>query len=148
MQRNKFVLLFAVMIIVLSSCHREGTRYHDTQAQFANDPNFRLGKWYSVADVGMTLPSYDARLDTIWFINDTTAGWTGFGGHPYSFFKTYVDPENLYNLIYVAPNVDDPNKLDTVGHQFGFTRTGDTLTIFWNFNTIPPQTESYVKKQN
>jgi hypothetical protein len=132
-------------LLVLSSCHREQT-YFDTQTQFAEDLNYRLGKWYSVTDSGTTSQSRNTNLDTIWFINDTLAGWTGFGGNPYSFFKTYISPKSIYNMVYIAPDQITTGKMDTCVHQFGFS--GDTLTLFWNFTTSPPQVERYVKKIN
>lgn len=128
----------------LAACHHDKT-YPDTQNRFAYDPNYRIGKWYSVSDVGMTLSSYNARLDTIWFINDSLAGWTGFKSnqHEYVYWKTYVDPKSIYNLIYLAPDLSDTTQTDTISHQFGFN--GDTMTIYWNFWTTPPQTERYLK---
>jgi hypothetical protein len=139
-------IIFLILLIGLISCkHDKG--YPNTQSQFAYDPNYRIGKWYSISDVGITLPSYNARLDTVWFISDTLAGWTGFktDQHQYVFWKTYIDPKSIYNLIYLAPDYMDTTKIDTISHQFGFNE--DTMTIYWNFWTTPPQTERYLKKK-
>lgn len=147
---SKIIIAFLMLgLVVIEACHHDEVKqYPNKQNEFAYDPNYRYGKWYSISDVGMTLPTYNARLDTIWFINDTLAGWTGFGGHPYVFWKTYIDPTSIYNLVYLAPNWDDSTKTDTVVHQFGFSPKGDTLTIWWDFTRQPPLTESYLKKKN
>ena len=143
------LFLFCLLVLGLYSCHKS-PQYIGTQNRFAYDPSYRIGKWYSISDVGITLPTYNARLDTIWFINDTLAGWTGFRSdqHQYVFWKTYLDPQSIYNIIYLAPGNPDTTKTDTVKHQFGFTATGDTMTIFWDDWTTPPQTERYLKKKN
>jgi len=136
------VAVIAIAAIVFS-CHK-GPQYPNTQTQFAEDPSFRLGKWYSVTDSGTTVLSNNTNLDTIWFINDTLAGWTDCGGNPYAFFKTYVSPQSIYNLVVIAidRNTGQP---DTSMRQFGFTPTGDTLGIYWNLGFGTFALEQYVK---
>ena len=138
------VIVGFLFVLVSGSCHRENP-YPNLQTQFVKDLGFRLGKWYSITDSGTTSQTHNTSLDTIWFVNDTLAGWTGFGGHPYVFYKTYFDPKSIYNIIYIAPDPIISRKMDTCMHQYGFTHTGDTLTIYWNFTTNPPQVERYLK---
>jgi len=144
------ICLMLILTIISTGCHHELT-YRDTQNRFAYDPSFRLGKWYSISDTtGDSQMGINSLLDTIWFINDTLAGWTGFipyQPHEYAFFKTYIEPKSITNLIYIAPNVSIPGKMDTDVHQFGFTPIGDTLTIYWDFTRSPPLVEQYLKKK-
>jgi hypothetical protein len=143
MKKINLPLLLSLFVFI-QSCHH-GPTYANTQIQFAENPGFRIGKWYSVTDSGTTSQSRNTNLDTIWFISDTLAGWTGFGGNPYSFFKTYVSMQNIYNIVYIAPNPSILGKMDTDIHRFAFTPTRDTLAIWWDDFTDPPQVERYVK---
>ncbi len=144
MKRIRIIVMTLIVIFGLAACHHE-KGYTNTQSRFVYDNSFRLGKWYSITDSGTTSQTHNTSLDTIWFINDTLAGWTGFGGNPYSYFKTYIDPKSIYNLVYLVPDPNDYTRFDTAIHQFGFTPTGDTLTIYWSFSTSPPQAEEYLK---
>jgi hypothetical protein len=144
-------LLIIVLAVTLwfSACHHDNQpTYLNTQTQFADDLNFRLGKWYSITDSGTTSASNNTALDTIWFINDTLAGWTGFVPYQpnvYAFFKTYIDPTSIYHIIYIAPDPLIQGKIDTDSHEFGFSPKGDTMTIWWDFTRTPPLTEQYLK---
>jgi hypothetical protein len=105
-----------------------------------------LGKWYSISDtIGDSKLGINSLLDTIWFINDTLAGWTGFGGNPYSFFKTYISPQSIYNIVDIVPDPYTIGQMDTAIHKFGFSPQGDTMTIWWDFTRTPPLTEQYLK---
>ena len=144
------LFLFCLLVLGLYSCHKS-PQYIGTQNRFAYDPSYRIGKWYSISDTtGDSKLGVNSLRDTIWFINDTLAGWTGFKSgsqqYDYAFWKTYLDPQSIYNIIYLAPGNPDTTKTDTIKHQFGFN--GDTMTIFWDDWTTPPQTERYLKKKN
>ncbi len=101
-----------MFLIALGSCKHDKT-YPNTQSQFAYDPNYRIGKWYSITDSGTTSQTHNTNLDTIWFINDSLAGWTGFlaNPHQYVFWKTYIDPKSIYNIIYLAPDYMDTTQV-------------------------------------
>ena len=143
MKRIKIVIVGYIFVIGLSSCRHEAT-YPNIQSKFAYDQNFRLGKWYSITDSGTTSQTHNTSLDTIWFVNDTLAGWTQFANaNPYVFLKTYIDTKSVYNLVIVGPDRVTIGKMDTSLYQFGFS--GDTLTFYWNFTTNPPQVERYLK---
>jgi hypothetical protein len=140
------ISIAAILIILfwVFSCSKPSQPY--PQQEFASDLNFRLGKWYSISDtVGDFKLGVNSLLDTIWFINDALAGWTGFVPYQpraYVFWKTYVDPKSIYNLIYLAPDNLNPSLTDTVSHQFSVN--GDTLTILWDSGP-PVQIEQYLK---
>ncbi len=141
--KNTIILLFLFFII---SCKKNfptkiNIQYEDRVAQ---DTNYRKGKWYST--MPWTNQAINPDLDTIWFINDSLAGWTGQGGNPYVFWKTYFpDP---YHIAVIRPGVSwqPPGTIDTVISECGMSATGDTFDI-WDkngaFNTILYQ---YVKR--
>jgi hypothetical protein len=139
------VLFFLTCIV---SCKRgsESTKYLDRVAQ---DEGYRLGKWYSVSDTsGDAVRQINSLLDTIWFINDTLAGWTGFGGgNPYLYRTTYFpDP---FHIVFLAQDIQNPNKIDTATNQCGMTAIGDTFIIYWfNPATYEVNKQYYLKKGN
>jgi hypothetical protein len=86
------ILLTAAFLLLVFSCHKNNTpkpvQYLDRVAQ---DTAYRFGKWYSVTP--WTNQYYSPYLDTIWFINDTLAGWTGFvldSPNAYAFRKSMI----------------------------------------------------------
>jgi hypothetical protein len=142
-------LLVLSLLAILSSCTKDKAemapvppvRYIDRVAQ---DLNYRLGKWYSISDGAGYGFTRSPLLDTICFISDSIAGWTGFGGQPYSYFKTYFkDP---FHIVHLVPDPNIVGKIDTGINECGMTLTGDTFTIFWDdgYGTFP---ESYLKKK-
>jgi hypothetical protein len=123
-------LLALVFLLHIVSCGKQGGYTSAYVDKVAQDPSYRMGKWYSVTDSG-SIPGYNhnTRLDTIWFISDSLAGWSGFGGNPYVYWPTYF--AGPYNIVYVASNPLDTTQKDTVLHQCGMTTVGDTFVIYW-----------------
>jgi|GEM_PF-3011304 hypothetical protein len=112
----------------------------------AQDPAFRLGKWYSISNgAGFNFVT-NPLLDTIWFISDSFAGWTNYGGNPYVFRTTYFN--GLYYIVTVAPNPFDTVKLDTSSIQCGMTTTGDTFILFKPTSNSGIFRESFLRLKN
>ena len=136
------LLVVGILFIGALSCHKPPPLYQNRVAQ---DPSYRMGKWYSVSDTtNDSKLEVNSLLDTIWFINDTLAGWTGFipnQPHNYSFWTTYFLGANY--IVYLAPNIQNPAKIDTIIHQCAMS--GDTFVMVWDLTTYPAQTQSYLK---
>lgn len=141
MQTIKSLLLFLLICSLLSCHHDKPVRYRN---RIAEDLNYRIGKWYSVSNDTI----HFSKLDTIWFINDTMAGWTGFAADPHQFVfrKTYF--VNTYYLYRLFPNVDTPTKTDTIIQQCAMNATQDTLGLYWSDGFHALLLEQYVKKPN
>ena len=136
------LLVISFMLVALFSCHKPQTVYQNRVAQ---DASYRMGKWYSVSDtMGDASIGVNSLLDTIWFINDTLAGYTGFVPYQprvYVFWKTYFSDAS--DIVYLAPNVQNPSHIDVISHQCAMS--GDTFVIWWDLNAQPPQVERYLK---
>ncbi len=129
----KSIVSFLLAFIFLSqivSCGRKESSPVPTPLidSVAQDPSFRMGKWYSVSNGAGFNFTTNPLLDTIWFINDTLAGWTNTGGNPYVFCKTYFNGP-LY-IVSIAPNPFDTAKMDTGIAQCGMTMGGDTFILY------------------
>lgn len=150
--KNSIVIIATILFsIFFSSCHKEEKKEQQKKYinRIAEDLQYRLGKWYCVTDMqkeyNMTRNSF---LDTVWFISDSVAGWTGFspdGSNNYEYRKTYF--RDYFHLIFLAQNPIDTNKIDTATYQCGITPIGDTMTIYWRdlWGSYP---EQYLKKKN
>ncbi len=137
------IMLVSLLLAGAIGCHKP-KKY---QNRVAEDLNYRLGKWYSVTDSGTVGTNHNTSLDTIWFLSDSMAGWTGFVLHQptvYKYMPTYFsDP---LHIIYVIRNYSDTTKFDTVTHQCAMTLTGDTMVILWDASVRPSWIQQYVKK--
>jgi len=136
-----------VCFLYLISCHKDKTNSNTPaivwQDRMVQDSAFRMGKWYSVTP--WTNQSNNPNLDTIWFINDTLAAWTGFGGNPYTYCKTYFP--DLYHIIILNPILQNPTKIDTVKVECAMNAGQDTFGIYWPQGLESPLLELYVKKK-
>ena len=148
-QLFKSIVGWLLVLFLLSnviSCSRKESLPAPTPLveSVAQDPSFRMGKWYSVSNGAGFNFTTNPLLDTIWFISDSIAGWSAFGGNPYVFWPTYFpDP---YHIIYIAPDPLNTTKIDTVSHECGMS--GDTLLIIWPANNYQVFPEHYVKMKN
>ena len=142
------LIVFVSLLHILSCSRQESTPAPIPLADsVAQNPSYRLGTWYSVTDSG-SVPGYNhnTKLDTIWFINDSIAGWSGFGGNPYVYWPTYFsDP---YHIVYVAPDPINTSKLDTDVHECGMTTKGDTFVVYWQLSNFQLLDEHYLKVKN
>ena len=87
-----------------------------------------MGKWYSVSNgAGFNFTS-NPLLDTIWFISDSLAGWTCYGGSPYVFRVTYFN--GPYQIISLSPDPNDTAKIDTGKLNCAMTASGDTFVLY------------------
>jgi hypothetical protein len=112
----------------------------------AQDFSYRTGKWYSVSNGAGFNFSTNPLLDTIWFVSDSVAGWSAFGGHPYVFWPTYFS--DAFHIVYITPDPLDTTKLDTVVHECGMTTHGDTFVVYWPTSSYQVFPEHYVKMKN
>jgi len=148
---KKNLVFFAMTFFAIHfySCKKDHGRttppivYADRVAQ---DSAYRIGKWYSVSNgAGYNFTS-NPLLDTIWFISDSMAGWTGFGGNPYVFRPTFFKGTN--SIVYITQNPLDTNKIDTIIHQCAMTSVGDTFIIYWFVTGYRVFPECYLKMNN
>jgi hypothetical protein len=113
--------------------------------RIVQDTAFRFGKWRSVTP--LTNQSTNPNLDTIWFINDTLAGWTGFvsNSNAYLFSRTYFP--DMYHITHVYPDFNYPSRTDSVTLQCGMNFAQDTFAIYWSSGApyLPFYIEKYVK---
>jgi hypothetical protein len=140
---------FLVFLSQILSCSKKESPPPPTPLadSVAQDPAYRLGKWYSITDSG-SIPGYNhnTRLDTIWFMGDSLAEWSGFGGNPYVSWPTYFS--GPYHIVYIAPDPLHTGKFDTVLHECGMTLGGDTFTIYWPIVGNQVLVEEYIKKKS
>jgi hypothetical protein len=151
---KKFASMLLIAIcILLSSCYKDKSTDTKSQTKYINrlaqEPDFRIGKWYSISDGKGFGFTRSPLLDTIWFISDSIAGWTGRSPNPnsneYVFTKTFFP--DVSHIASLFPNSNDPFKVDTVLLQCNTTFSGDTFSIFWQqgWGMLPFQ-QSFLKK--
>jgi hypothetical protein len=140
-------IILCVFIIAAISCKKKEQNKPIVYAdRIVQDSAYRIGKWYSI--MPWTNQSVSPYLDTIWFINDTLAGWSAFvpdSPYAYSFRKTYFP--DIYHIAMIAPDPMISGKMDTGINECGMTATGDTFAIYWK-NGYMITEQQYVKKTN
>jgi hypothetical protein len=139
-------LAICIFLVLAMSCKKKGQGTITYQNRVAQDPSYRMGKWYSI--MPWTNQGANPNLDTIWFINDTLAGWSTFvpgNLYAYAYYKTYFP--DLYHIAIIAPDPTVTGKIDTGINECGMTASGDTFAIFWR-NGYMITKQQYVKKTN
>ncbi len=125
------ILTFILLFVSCGKSKQSGTIYPYPMTQI---PGYRIGKWCVTPWVDQTINQYS---DTIWFINDTLAGWTGFvldSPNAYAFRKTYfTDP---LHIAVIAPGASwqPPGTIDTTISQCGMTALGSDTFVIYNQN--------------
>jgi hypothetical protein len=137
-------LLALAFLSHIISCGKQGGYASAYTDRVAQDPSYRIGKWYSVSNGAGFNFSTNPLLDTIWFTSDSLAGWSAFGGNPYVFWPTYFSDPN--HIIYIAPDPLDTSKRDTVFHECGMI--GDTFIIYWPTSNFQVFDEHYLKMKS
>jgi hypothetical protein len=130
-----------IAIICIEACNKDKTS-QTQQVTYLNrvlqDSAYRLGKWVSINDSAV-IP-YGSVEDTIWFVSDSIAGYSG-NGQPYQFGKYHFW---LYGYIdFELPGIWYAATPQTIQEQC-YTH-GDTFQIVWGTNTADPRYENYVK---
>lgn len=126
------ILFFILLFMSCDKSKQNNTIYPYPMTQI---PGYRIGKWYSVTPwTNQTISPY---LDTIWFINDTLAGWTGTvldSPNVYTFRKTYF-PDPVHIAV-IGPGVSwqPPGTIDTTISQCGMTALGSDTFVIYNQN--------------
>ena len=150
-QLFKSIVGWLLVLFLLSnviSCSRKESLPAPTPLvdSVAQDPSFRMGKWYSVSNGAGFNFTTNPLLDTIWFISDSLAGWTNYGGNPYVFRTTYFN--GPYYIVVVAPNPLNTTEMDTSIIECGMTAIGDTFTLYKPTSTNGIFRENFLKLKN
>jgi hypothetical protein len=116
--------------------------------RLAQDSNYRKGKWYSVSDGAGYGFSTDPLLDTIWFISDSLAGWTGFAkcNNCYTYMQTYFP--YTYQIAYKITHPVTKQLVEIRVNCFT-SFNDDTITLVKQGNGNDPAFyEQFVKKKD
>ena len=141
------LFVFALLLQMFSCGKKEtGPSVVPLQDSVAQDLSYRLGKWYSISNGAGYNFTTNPLLDTIWFISDSTAGWTNYGGNPYVFRTTYFN--GPYELISIAPDPFYTAKMDTGSIKCAMTIGGDTFVLYRPASNNTLFVEEFLKLKN